>query len=153
MENVKELFVTKVRDVKLPQKGHNEDAGFDFFIPNDFEARTLRPHEDILIPSGIRVNVPVGYALVAMNKSGVATKKKLRIGACVIDTGYAGEVHIHLFNDGTDLVQLSPGDKIVQFVLLKIGTPGIKEISNEEYTKMMNSYERGEGGFGSTGVK
>ena len=82
MENVR-LYFCKVRDVKSPVKAHPFDAGFDFFIPNDFGRRILPPGADILIPSGIKVDVPEGYALIAMNKSGIATKQKLRTGACV----------------------------------------------------------------------
>lgn len=77
------MKVCRVRDVKLPNKAHNVDAGFDFFIPNDFQPYTLLQGNDICIPSGVKVIVPEGYALIAMNKSGVATKKKLRVGACV----------------------------------------------------------------------
>lgn len=146
------LKFCKVRDVKAPGKAHPEDAGFDFYIPNDFTSYYLAPGEDILIPSGIKVIVPEGYALIAMNKSGVATKQKLRVGACVVDTGYRGEVHIHLFNDGPSdfVVKLDPGMKIVQFVLVQIGTHQAEEISMDDYTKYDS--ERGEGGFGSTGV-
>lgn len=147
------LYFCKVRDVKSPVKAYYTDAGFDFFIPNDFGKRILPPGSDILIPSGIKVDVPEGYALIAMNKSGIATKMKLRTGACCVDTGYRSEVHIHLFNDGPYDVVLDGGMKIIQFVLVKIGTHQSYEISPEEYEKRMEDSERGEGGFGSTGVK
>lgn len=146
------LKFCKVRDVKAPGKAHPEDAGFDFFIPNDFAPCHLAPGEDVLIPSGVKVIVPEGYALIAMNKSGVATKQKLRVGAAVVDAGYRGEVHIHLFNDGPSdsEVELTPGMKIVQFVLVQIGTHQAEEISVDDYAGYDS--ERGEGGFGSTGV-
>ena len=152
MNQENRLYFCKVRDVKSPVKAHPFDAGFDFFIPNDYGRRILPPGFDILIPSGIKVIVPEGYALIAKNKSGVATKQKLRTGAAVVDTGYSGEVHIHLFNDGLTDIQLQGGMKIVQFVLVKIGTHQSYEISPEEYKKRMEESERGEGGFGSTGV-
>lgn len=146
------LYFCKVRDVKSPVKAYYTDAGFDFFIPNDFGRRILPPGSDILIPSGIKVIVPEGYALIAMNKSGVATKMKLRTGACCVDQNYSGEVHIHLFNDGSNDIALTGGMKIVQFVLVRIGNHQSYEISLEEYEKRMEESERGEGGFGSTGV-
>ena len=152
MNQENRLYFCKVRDVKSPAKAYPFDAGFDFFIPNDYGRRILPPGFDILIPSGIKVIVPEGYALIAKNKSGVATKQKLRTGAAVVDTGYSGEVHIHLFNDGPIDVVLDGGMKIVQFVLVKIGTHQSCEISQEEYEERMNQSERGEGGFGSTGV-
>lgn len=152
MNQENRLYFCKVRDVKSPAKAHPFDAGFDFFIPNDYGTRLLPPGSDILIPSGIKVDVPEGYALIAKNKSGVATKQKLRTGAAVVDSGYTGEVHIHLFNDGPIDIHLQGGMKIVQFVLVQIGTHQSCEISQEEYEKRTNKSERGEGGFGSTGV-
>lgn len=145
------MKVCRVRDVKLPNKAHKIDAGFDFFIPNDFTPTVLEPGKDICIPSGVKVIVPHGYALIAKNKSGVATKKKLRTGACVVDEGYTGEVHIHLFNDGEKGVQLLPGEKIVQFILVQIGDHIIQEVTPELYDEMTITYERGTGAFGSTG--
>lgn len=142
---------TKIRDVKSPKRANSTDAGIDFFIPNDFTDQSLLPGDDILIPSGIKVEVPVGCALVAFNKSGVATRKNLQVGACVVDTGYQGEVHVHLTNIGSRVQQVEHGDKIVQFVLLKLGDPILEEVSEKLlYTE---DSSRGEGGFGSTGTK
>ena len=70
---------------------------------------------------------------------------------CVVDEGYTGEVHIHLFNDGEKCVQLLPGDKIVQFILVQIGDHIIQEVTPELYDEMTITYERGTGAFGSTG--
>ena len=86
------------------------------------------------------------------NNHNYITENEIINHNCVVDTGYSGEVHIHLFNDGpTDMV-LEGGMKIIQFVLVKIGTHQSYEISPEEYEKRMTDFERGEGGFGSTGV-
>lgn len=147
-----DLKFIKTREVKSPVRGHETDAGIDFFIPEDFENKILAPGEDVLIPSGIKVVVPKGFALIFKEKSGVATKKKLTIGACVVDSDYRGEVHLHLFNNGLDEVFLEAGDKITQGIIFPIalGTP--TEVSEEEYSTYDNT-ERGEGGFGSTGVK
>ena len=142
---------TKVRDVKSPKRANDTDAGIDFFVPENAGTITLTPGDSCLIASGIKVNVPKGYALVAFNKSGVATKKGLQVGACVVDCGYQGEVHIHLVNIGQEYTQLLPGDKVVQFVLLKLGNPILEEVSEENlYEEESN---RGDGGFGSTGTK
>lgn len=151
---VEKLRYTKVRDVKNPVRGHKEDAGIDFYIPNDFKQDYLLPKEDICIPSGIKVIVPKGYALIFKEKSGVALNKKLTVGACVVDCGYTGEVHIHLFNNGNTSVKLLPGEKIIQAVLVPVETPDVYEISNEDYARDIETINslRGEGGFGSTGV-
>ena len=146
-----DLKFIKTKEVKSPVRGHDTDAGIDFFIPEDFEQVTLKPNEDILIDSGIKVIVPEGYALIFKEKSGVATKKKLTIGASVVDSDYRGNVHFHLFNNGNEYTNLNAGDKIIQGLVVPISLCKPLEISEEEY----NSYdtERGEGGFGSTGDK
>ena len=128
-----------------------------FFIPNDWDdtdliggAKTILPGESVLIPSGIKVNVPSGFALVAFNKSGIATRKGLQVGACVVDCGYQGEVHFHLTNSGGPACQIAPGDKIIQFLLLPLGSPELEEVSDEVLYNEETS--RGQGGFGSTGI-
>ena len=141
----------KTRDVKTPTRANATDAGIDFFIPNDMPVTELRSNEKCLIPSGIKVDVPEGYALIAFNKSGVATTRELQVGACVVDCGYQGEVHFHLFNYGKNVAFLNPGDKIVQFVLLPLGDPAVEEVKESElYTTVSSS---GTGGFGSSGTK
>ena len=146
-----DLKFTKTKDVKSPVRGHETDAGIDFFIPEDFEETTLEPNEDILIDSGIKVIVPRGFALIFKEKSGVATKRKLTIGAAVVDSDYRGVVHFHLFNNGTIPQVLKAGDKIVQGIVFPISLCNVKEITDEEYSG--NVTERGEGGFGSTGTR
>lgn len=104
---------TKVKDVKDPVRAHYTDAGIDFFVPNDFEGVVLKPGEDVLIDSGIKVLIPEGYALIFKEKSGIATKRKLTIGAAVVDSSYRGVVHFHLFNNGTTNQTILAGDKII----------------------------------------
>lgn len=147
------MKITKVRDVKTPNRGTAKSAGIDFYIPNDFPgSHWLAPGQDINIPSGIHVQVPEGYALVAMNKSGVATKKHLQVGACVVDEDYQGEIHLHVTNVGMEVTEVNPGEKIVQMVLIPVSYEGIEveESLSELYPGVT---ERGTGGFGSTGTK
>lgn len=144
------MRISKVREVKTPNRGTPFSAGIDFYVPSDFEERTISPSEAILIPSGIKAKVPSGYALVAFNKSGIAVKKSLVVGACVVDEDYQGEIHIHLVNVGYEQQPLKAGDKVAQFVLVPVNYAGIEEVPlgclYDETT------ERGEGGFGSTGA-
>jgi len=142
---------TKIRDVKSPTRANSTDAGIDFFIPNTEQPMCLSPGHSCVVPSGIKVNCPEGYALIAFNKSGIAVKKSLHVGACVVDHGYQGEVHINLTNVGTENITLEPGDKIVQFVLLPLGDPKVEEVSEENLYNEVSS--RGEGKFGSSGTK
>lgn len=144
------LRYSKIREVKSPVRGHATDAGVDFFVPEDFSEYEIPPGGSVLIPSGIKVHFDHGWALVANNKSGIASKKGLLVGAQVVDSSYQGEVHIDLHNVGQFPQVVKPGDKIVQFVMYNIGLPTPEEVPESElYNK---ESDRGEGGFGSTGV-
>lgn len=162
---MKALRFTKVRDVRSPERGTAKSAGIDFFVPNDFPKTVVRPHCDVLIPSGIKASVPEGHMFVAKNKSGVVTSydacvqagrkpKKgaylcsLVVGANVVDEDYQGEIHIHLINTGTVPVIIKPGTKIVQFVLVPVTYCDVEEVPEEQL--FIEATERGDGGFGST---
>lgn len=162
---MKALRFTKVRDVRSPERGTAKSAGIDFFVPNDFPETVVRPHCDVLIPSGIKASVPEGHMFVAKNKSGVVTSydacvqagrkpKKgaylcsLVVGANVVDEDYQGEIHIHLINTGTVPVIIKPGTKIVQFVLVPVTYCDVEEVPEEQL--FIEATERGDGGFGST---
>ena len=71
------LKIAKIRDVKTPNRGFSTDAGLDLFIPNDFKTVELEPNKNVLIPSGIKMEIPVGYSAIFFNKGGVAGKKEL----------------------------------------------------------------------------
>ena len=107
-------------------------------------------HDRILIPSGIKVNVPEGFAFILMNKSGISTKRGLAVGACVVDTGYQGEVHISLINTTGNVVTVKAGEKIVQGILMPVANIVPDVVSIDELYAAKSS--RGEGGFGSTGI-
>ena len=107
------------------------------------------PNEDCLIPSGIKCEVPSGFALIAFNKSGIATKKKLQVGACVVDEDYIGEIHLHVYNWGKEPIVLNANDKLTQFILMRYGRPTI-EVVDEKDMFVSKKTERGTGGFGST---
>ena len=164
---------TKVRNVKSINRGTSKSAGIDFYVPkfeesfiNDLVEKNrdkidnkmiivnksmifLAPHTSILIPSGIKVNIPEGYALFANNKSGVGSKKGLDRLAELIDEDYMGEVYINVTNTSSFPVQIFEDEKIIQFTLQSINYATPQEVSEQElYTDKIS--ERGEGGFGST---
>ena len=147
--------MSKTRSVKVPQRANSgADAGIDFFVPDDFVAQTLQPGQSVKIPAGIKVEVPAGYALVFFNKSGVAAKRSLIVGACVIDHGYSGEVHINMINAGEVEQTIVPGEKIVQGILIPVITFETIEVPEDElYASIHVAGSRGAGGFGSTGTK
>ena len=153
------MKILKVRDVKTPTRGTELSAGLDFYVPDDYEVPAgpnrvdmnpfalLGPGDSVVVPSGIKADVPPGYALVAFDKSGVSTRKHLSVGACVVDEDYQGEIHLHVFNHGNNVEQVSAGEKLVQFLLLPVFYAQV-EVVDELFTE---ETERGEGGFGSTG--
>ena len=141
------------RAVKNPVRAHADDAGIDIFAPLDMQDVELCVGDDILINTGIRVAVPQGTAFIIKNKSGIATKKKLIVGACVVDCGFTGELGIHLMNAGRKSVKICAGDKIAQGILVPIFTPSVKMISETDYMASYGDSERGENGFGSTGSR
>jgi len=143
----------KIRDVKTPTRGTSQSAGIDLYIPNNFQYTELKPGDSCLIPSGLRVNVPQDHVFIAMNKSGIATKRGLQVGACVIDEDYQGEIHIHLTNVSNKYAAIDAGDKIVQCLLMPIVYDGVEVVNNEEELYSGKITERASGGFGSTGVK
>jgi dUTP pyrophosphatase len=142
------MKVQKLRDVKTPNRGTTVSAGIDFYVPEDFETTTLAPGESVLIPSGIKVQVPRGYALIAFNKSGVSVKQGLSVGACVVDEDYEGEVHLHMINTSSKEQVIATGQKLIQFVLIPVSYFDVEEVDEIQ----SRNTERGSGGFGSTGL-
>lgn len=145
------MKIKKIKDVKTPIRSTPGSAGLDVFVPNDYpyETITLKPGESVLIPSGIVADVPDGHALIAFNKSGVATKQGLIVGAQVIDSDYTGEWHVHMVNASDKEQTIKRGQKIVQFLLLPVNMTEPIEVVDELPSK---ATERGDGAFGSTGL-
>jgi dUTP pyrophosphatase len=142
------MKLQKLRNVKTPNRGTESSAGIDFYVPEDFETTVLKSGESVLIPSGIKMQLPRGYALIAFNKSGVAVKQGLSVGACVVDEDYEGEIHLHMINTSDKDQVIATGQKLVQFVLVPVAYFDLEEV---EELQPRNT-ERGSGGFGSTGL-
>jgi dUTP pyrophosphatase len=163
------MKISRIRDVELPTRGTNRSAGIDFYIPKFTEQFVqdlykkninifitdsiieIEPHQRILIPSGIKVNVPKGHMLAAYNKSGVSSKKGLDILAAVCDEDYQGELHISIYNTSNDYVEIFENEKIVQFILIPVLYDIIEEVNIENLYSEVT--ERSDGGFGSTNNK
>lgn len=108
----------------------------------------------ILVPSGVKVWInPKNSALIATNKSGVATKKGLVVGATTVDSTYTGEVHLSVINTNLHPVRVTLGEKLVQFIHTPVILSQMVEVSEDEYNNISSDSNRGSGGFGSTGLK
>jgi dUTP pyrophosphatase len=143
---------------RLPVRAHQMDAGMDlFYCPNgekklyDSKDFFIPPKESRLIPTGIKVEIPYGYMLEIKNKSGIAYKRQLIVGACVVDPGYNGEVYVNLHNIGAETQMIRPGDKVAQAILIPIVHCKVEEVESDEFLNFHS--KRGEGGFGSTGER
>ena len=172
---MQKIIFQKLTNVQLPNKAHSTDAGLDFYIPNDLNyivqngknikigmytrnlpdtntaltstAIEINPHESCLIPMGVKSKFDKGWALVFFNRSGIATKKHLLRGACIVDNDYRGEIFVNINNVSSDKQYLLPGDKLIQAMLLPVPKVEIVEDTVD------NDTERGAGGFGSTDKK
>ncbi len=156
------------RDVKKPNRGTEKSAGIDFYVPNDLNAIDyyrynnsgifnsftnaiiLPPNERVVIPSGVFLEVPSGYALIAFNKGGVAVKKGLIMGACVIDEDYQGEIFINMINSSNKDVVIKNGEKITQMILINVFYDELIEVDKKDL--YICETKRGDGCLGSTGV-
>lgn len=177
---VDKIQITKTRRVKTPARGTAVAAGLDFFVPEDLTdadmekmfSKTghpleyaigpdgfvsefvIKPGQSACIPSGIKARLPHGYCMEFHNKSGVACKKSLLAGSCLIDEDYQGEWHIDVHNvSSVNAAHVFPGDKIAQFVMYKVEYPAVELVDTEAELFAGAESERGEGAFGSTGTK
>tara|TARA_B100000029_G_scaffold516429_1_gene629784 strand:+ start:3582 stop:4064 length:483 start_codon:yes stop_codon:yes gene_type:complete len=106
-----------------PVRENPSDAGLDLrWSPTEASETVFKiePGESVLIPTGCVFAIPHGYMLEIKNKSGIAHKRQLLVGACVVDSGYEGEVFVNLHNVGTETQFLSPGDKVAQGVVVPV---------------------------------
>ena len=135
------------KDIPSPKFAHEGDAGLDLYSTIDY---LLKPFERKLVPTGIMVEIPEGYAGFVQPRSGLAINHGISLVNTpgLIDSGYRGEIKAILINlDPVKNFGIKRGDKICQMVLMKVENTEI--IFKDE----LNASDRGEGGFGSTGLK
>ena len=129
-----------------PRYAHEGDAGLDLYAAEDV---TLQPGQRAMVPTGIAIAIPQGYAGFVQPRSGLAAKQGITIVNTpgLIDSGYRGEVKVILLNtDSANAVQLARGERIAQLVIQSVPAVMLEEVDE------LGSTERGTGGFGSSGV-
>ena len=147
-------FVRMHADVKLPERKNPSDAGADvYFYSPDKKLCVIEPGENMLCATGLKTHIPHGYAFIAMNRSGMASKQNLRVGACVIDPGYENELFIDLHNDGNVPQKVEHDHRIAQLLLVPVipFVPFAVESEEKLFEKPLYISNRKTGGFGSTG--
>ena len=130
----------------MPAKAHFDDAAYDMRSRVDI---TLPPHRSTLVPTGVFIELPVGYEAQIRPRSGLALKHDLMLtnSPGTIDAGYRGEIGIIMYNAGPEDFSISRGDRIAQMVICKL--PEVELVASDS----LSDTGRGSGGFGSTGVK
>ena len=141
-------------DAISPVRANPSDAGLDiFYCPDPYTSGvTLQPGESGVFATGLKFGVPHGYMLEVKNRSGNAAKRSLLVGACVVDSGYDGEVFVNLHNVGNSPQYIHAGMKIAQVVLIPVvAFRPVEQSEDVLYKHPMSISKRGDGAFGSTG--
>ena len=136
-----------------PTRGNPSDAGLDvYFSPKAREPVTINPGQSVILPTGLKFGVPHGYMLEVKNRSSVASKRSLIVGACVVDSGYDGEVFVNLHNIGTESQVVEPHTKIAQVVMTPVVSFRALETQNPDLYGWypITISDRGDGALGST---
>jgi len=131
----------------LPEYSTELSSGMDIRANLEREI-TIAPNERVLIPTGLHVAIPKGYEIQIRPRSGLALKKGLTVlnTPGTIDGDYRGDIGVILFNTSDQLTTIHNGDRIAQMVITKVEYATLQEVDELDQT------ERGEGGFGHTGI-
>jgi dUTP pyrophosphatase len=135
------------KGLPVPVYAHDGDAGCDLLSAVDV---VIQPGERVLVPTGIAVSIPRGHGGFVQPRSGLAIKHGISLVNTpgLIDSAYRGEIKIIMINtDRTEPFHVKRGDKIAQFVIQQVEEAEFEEVEELDATI------RGDGGFGSTGIR
>ena len=142
----------KMKVIRMPHNKHLPEyktegsSGMDLYAAIDKEI-TLKPLERVLVPTGIKIEIPIEYEAQIRARSGLSVKHGITLINAVgtVDADYRGEVRVGLVNISNEEYTIKPDDRIAQMVIAKV------EKAQIEVTAELAESARGEGGFGSTG--
>jgi dUTP pyrophosphatase len=134
------------KDAQVPAYAKTGDAGADL---RAVQNAIIPPKTTVLIKTGIAVEVPVGYEAQIRSRSGLAARNSVFVlnSPGTVDSGYRGEVCVILRNEGDLDFEIHTGDRIAQMVIKSV------EQAVFDVVDSLSTSDRGEGGFGSSGVK
>jgi dUTP pyrophosphatase len=140
--------VVNLSSHELPKYSTNESAGLDLRAELQSPI-TLKPGQHSLIPTGLKIALPTGYEAQVRPRSGLAFKHGITVlnSPGTIDADYRGDVGVILINHGSESFTIENGERIAQLIIAKFVQIDWDEVLD------LSSTSRGEGGFGSTGVK
>ena len=139
----------------LPTQNSTQAAGLDLYadipVGNNIlppQSLLIEPHQTIYVGTGLSMSIPEGFFGAIYARSGLACKQSLRPANCVgvVDSDYRGQVVVALHNDSEEPQVITHGQRIAQLILQPYFTTTITEVDE------LDSTDRGEGGFGSTGL-
>lgn len=130
----------------IPEKQSIGAAGFDLYVDSDVPVE-IKPHETVMLYSGIAFEIPRMYCGMIFARSGLSTREGLRPATCVslIDSDFRGNVGLPMHNDSNETRIIQPHERVAQIVFQKAIVVEFNVVDKLDET------ERGEGGFGSTG--
>ena len=129
-------------DAIIPNIAHEGDAGADLFA---VESVTLNPGERGQVPTGLALELPLGFVSLIWDKSGLSHKSGIKTLGGVVDSGYRGEYMVGVINLGDQPYTFEKGHKVAQLLVQKVESPIFEEVIELADTS------RGVEGFGSTG--
>lgn len=132
---------------KVPTRGSAQAAGYDLYAATNYQIE-IRPHETVMVNTGVAIEIPEGYFGGIYARSGLAAKKGLRPANCVgvIDADYRDGIKVALHNDATTIQRIDAGDRIAQLIIQPFESVDFNVVDD------LTSTERNLGGFGSTGA-
>lgn len=133
----------KEPDAKSPSYAYEGDAGLDLFSN---EEKVLLPNHRTKIKTGIYFEIPKSYVGLVWDKGGVSLRQGLHTMAGVLDSNYRGELKVVLVNLSSIPIKIERGTKVAQLLIQKVENAVLKEVSE------LSETERGQGGFGSSGL-
>lgn len=128
---------------RAPSFAHEWDAGMDLYAN---ERAVIRPGDWAAISTGVHMEIPPGYVGLILPKSGLMSKEGLTCHG-VIDTDFTGAIHAIVFNHSQKTYIFEKGDKVTQMIITTCEHPKVRLVDE------MKKTERGDNGFGSTGIR
>ena len=125
MELMELPFVKMSANIVTPTRATEKSVGLDFYSPEDY---IIPPHSQFLIPTQIKLQIPLGYYGRLASKSSLAMLHQLHVGAGVIDPDYTGEIMVLMINAAPRVYSIKKGDHIAQLILEKVSIPILREM-------------------------
>ena len=125
MNHIELPFVKMSTDAVTPTRATEGSVGLDFYSPANY---IIPPHSQLLIPTQIKLRIPLGHYGRLASKSGLAILHQLHVGAGVIDPDYTEEIMVLLINTASRVHPIIKGDPIAQLILEKVSIPRLREV-------------------------